>query len=298
MSLDLPVNPPCAPTPGRDGAGPSVHELGTARLVQQHLFPRELPRVPGWDWSGLCQPARAVAGDYYDLFEAAPGQVAVALGDVSGKGLGPALIMASLHALVRSRLPHRLADLPGLVADFDRYLRAVTPEAMFVTLFLGVLDVRTGRLCYVNAGHPAPFLVAGQGREPCRLSAGGTVLGILPGAAWEEGEADLGRGSVLALFSDGISDAANGDGARFGEAPVGAVLRASGALPAAAVLKRLLAAVTRFIGPAEPADDLSLVVIRRQSEASERRGRGDASQGHNRQGGRALPFVSASCVRG
>jgi sigma-B regulation protein RsbU (phosphoserine phosphatase) len=206
--------------------------------------------------------ARAVAGDYYDLFEAAPGQVTVALGDVSGKGLGPALIMASLHALVRSRLPHRLADLSGLVAELDRYLRAVTPEAMFVTLFLGVLDVGSGRLRYVNAGHPAPFLVAGQGREPRRLSVGGTVLGILPGAHWDEGTADLGRGSVLALFSDGISDAENGSGKRFGVGRIATVVRASGALPAAAVLKRLLEAVTRFIGPAEPMDDLSLVVLR------------------------------------
>jgi sigma-B regulation protein RsbU (phosphoserine phosphatase) len=272
MSLGIPVTPQFALTPGQNGPGSPFYELETARHVQQHLFPRDLPCVPGWDWAGRCRPARAVAGDYYDLFEAAPGHVAVALGDVSGKGLGPALIMVSLHALVRSRLPHRLADLPGLVAELDRYLRALTPEAMFVTLFLGVLDVRTGRLRYVNAGHPAPFLFEGQVGEARRLSAGGTVLGILPGADWEEGAADLGRGSVLALFSDGISDAENGDGARFGEARVGAALRASGALPAAAVLERLLEAVARFTGSAEPADDLSLVVIRRQAEASERDG--------------------------
>jgi sigma-B regulation protein RsbU (phosphoserine phosphatase) len=275
MSLDIPVNPPCAPTPGRGGAGSPAHELETARLVQQHLFPRELPRAPGWDWAGLCRPARAVAGDNYDLFEAAPGQVAVALGDVSGKGLGPALIMASLHALVRSRLPHRLADLTGLVAELDRYLRAGTPEAMFVTLFLGVLDVRTGRLRYVNAGHPAPFLFEGQGGEARRLSVGGTVLGIVPGAAYDGGAAELRPGSLLTLFSDGLSEADSDSGERFGEARVGAVLRASGALPAAAVLGRLLEAVARFTGSAEPADDLSLVVIRRQSEGSEGHGRGE-----------------------
>jgi sigma-B regulation protein RsbU (phosphoserine phosphatase) len=268
MSLGISANSPCALTPGRDGAGAAAQELETARHVQQHLFPRDLPRVPGWDWAGLCRPARAVAGDYYDLFEAAPGQVAVALGDVSGKGLGPALLMASLHALVRSRLPHRLADLPGLVGELDRFLRAVTPEATFVTLFLGVLDVRSGRLRYVNAGHPAPFLVAGQGREPRRLSVGGTVLGILPGADWEEGGADLGPGSVLALFSDGVSDADNGRGGRFGEERIAAVVRASGALPAAAVLERLLGAVARFTGSAGQVDDLSLVAIRRQPGAS------------------------------
>jgi sigma-B regulation protein RsbU (phosphoserine phosphatase) len=232
--------------------------------VQQHLFPRHLPRVPGWDWAAVCRPARTVAGDYHDLFEVAPGQVAVALGDVSGKGLGPALIMASLHALVRSRLPHRLADLPGLVTEIDRYLLTVTPDDLFVTLFLGVLDVRTGRLRYVNAGHPAPFVVHERNGEAERLSAGGTVLGILPGSSYKEGEVSLRGGSVLALFSDGVSEAGSGGG-QFGEARVEAVLHAAGTWPAAAILRRLLEEVADFTEPAESADDLSLVVIRRAS---------------------------------
>jgi sigma-B regulation protein RsbU (phosphoserine phosphatase) len=264
VSTRIPVIPHFSPTPGRNGAGSPFHELETARHVQQHLFPRDLPRVPGWDWAGLCRPARAVAGDYYDLFEAAPGQVAVALGDVSGKGLGPALIMASLHALIRSRLSHRLADLPGLLAELDRYLLAVTPDDMFVTLFLGVLDVRTGRLRYVNAGHPAPVLIAGQGGEPHRLDVGGTILGILPGAGYEEGTAELGPESVLALFSDGVTESRNAERELFGEQRLVRVLRTAGMAPPTAVVGRLLDAVAEFTGPTEPADDISLVVVRRQ----------------------------------
>src|SRR5947207_2302561 len=86
------------------------HDLETARQVQQSLFPKELPHVPCWEFAAKCRPARVVAGDYYDLFEAGPGQVAIALGDVSGKGLGPGLVMAGLHALIRCQLPQRTTD--------------------------------------------------------------------------------------------------------------------------------------------------------------------------------------------
>jgi sigma-B regulation protein RsbU (phosphoserine phosphatase) len=265
VATGIPLIRPLALPPGRDGVRATFQDLETARYVQQHLFPRNLPRVPGWEWAALCRPAREVAGDYYDLFEAAPGQVGVALGDVSGKGLGPALIMASLHTLVRSRLPQRLTDLTGLMAELDDYLVAITPEDMFVTLFLGVLDVRTDQLHYVNAGHPAPFLIGGQDGEARRLGVGGTILGILPDTAYEEGAAHLGPGSVLTLFSDGIIEAENGRGERFGEGRVGTLLRASPPSSPQAVLERLLEAVASFTGPAQQADDLSLVVVYRQS---------------------------------
>src|SRR5215831_7641241 len=100
------------------------HDLEEARRVQQRLFPRELPRLPGWDVAAAWWPARVVAGDYYDLFAVGPGHVAVALGDVAGKGLGPALVMAGLRAVVRSRLPDRAADLAGLLQELNDYLLA------------------------------------------------------------------------------------------------------------------------------------------------------------------------------
>jgi sigma-B regulation protein RsbU (phosphoserine phosphatase) len=204
-----------------------------------------------------------VAGDYYDLFEAAPGRLAVALGDVSGKGLGPALVMAGLHALVRSRLPDRVDDLPGLVAEANRYLLAVTPDDTFVTLFLAVLDVADGRLRYVNAGHPPALALGGNTSGVQRLRQGGTVLGMLAEAAFAQGEAVLAPGGSLVIYSDGLTEAAGCDGQLFGERRIVDVLRALPAAPAAALLDRLLGAVTDFTEGAAPADDLSLVIVRR-----------------------------------
>src|SRR5262249_62072222 len=121
-----------------------------AWTAQQNLFPRQLPAAPGWEFAAACRPARAVAGDYYDLFKAAPGRLAVALGDVAGKGLGPALVMAGLHALVRCRLSQMSDRLPALVEELNPYLLGSTPADLFVTLFLAVLDAPTGRLRYVH----------------------------------------------------------------------------------------------------------------------------------------------------
>jgi sigma-B regulation protein RsbU (phosphoserine phosphatase) len=184
---------------------------------------------------------------------------------VAGKGLGPALVMAGLHAWVRSRLPHRTADLPGLVGDLNSYLLASTPDDLFVSLFLAVLDGGTGCLRYVNAGHPGPILLAETGREADRLTAGGTVLGAIPGAGYEEGRAALAPGSVLALFSDGLTEAASVQGRQFGDQRVLEVLRAARHAPADEIVTRLQGAVERFQGPAARADDLSLVIVRRQA---------------------------------
>src|SRR5262249_40792768 len=132
-------------------AVPLLHlrDLETARQVQRNLFPRQLPCLPGWDLAAVCRPARIVAGDYHDLFTPVPGCLAIALGDVAGKGLGPALVMAHLHTLIRSRLPAHLADLAGLVNELNAHLLAVLPEEMFVTLFLAVVELDTGRMRYV-----------------------------------------------------------------------------------------------------------------------------------------------------
>jgi sigma-B regulation protein RsbU (phosphoserine phosphatase) len=231
--------------------------------VQQALFPRQLPPAPGWDLAAACRPARAVAGDYYDLFEVAPGRLAIALGDVAGRGLGPALVMAGLHALVRCRLPQTASRLAPLFKELNRYLLGSTPPDLFVTLFLALLDVRTGRLRYVNGGHPAPVLLDESVGEVVRLSAGGAVLGIQPRASYEQGEIELRPGSLLALFSDGLTEAADAKGEAFRERGVVEVLRAARALSAGSVLLRLLEAVERFTGRKEQSDDLSLVVVRR-----------------------------------
>jgi serine phosphatase RsbU (regulator of sigma subunit) len=226
-------------------------ELEGARQVQHGLFPRQLPHVPGWEFAALCRPARVVAGDYHDLFALAPGRLAVVLGDVSGKGLGPALVMEGLHALVRCRLPERAADLGGFLTELNGYLLATLPEWMFVMLFLSVLDVGTGRLGYANAGHPAPLLLPGREEDPLELAEGGTVLGILPEADYRVGRAYLRPGSLMVLFSDGLTEARDGGGQMFRKWRVAELLHGAWGWPATSVAGQLLAGVERFTAGAE-----------------------------------------------
>jgi sigma-B regulation protein RsbU (phosphoserine phosphatase) len=244
---------------------PSEHpspEMELARQVQQHLFPRQLPHAPRWEFAGVCRPARRVAGDYYDLFDIGSGRVAVAVGDVSGKGLGPALVASALHALIRSRLPMCADNLSSLADAANRYLLASTPDDLFVTLFVGVLDVTTGRLRYVNAGHPAPLLLPDGEPQVVELDRGGPPLGILPDAVHEEGHVMLPPGALLAVFSDGLTEARRENGEPFQTWRVATAMRDSRPLSARAALTRVLEEVAEFAGEADR-DDVTLVVVSR-----------------------------------
>jgi phosphoserine phosphatase RsbU/P len=240
-----------------------VQDLEAASRVQRKLFPERMPEASGWEFAGLCRPARVLAGDYYDIFDLTPGHVGLALGDVAGKGLGPSLVMAGLHAMIRSRLAQYADDLPRFMQELNQYLFASMPDDMFVTLFLAVLDERTGRLRYVNAGHPHPVLVTAKDPQPARLTTAGALLSVLPDVDYAEGAVYLEPGSVLALFSDGITDAVNGEGQSFQEQRIIQILRGAGSAPAATVLSRILAAVDRFVGMSELRDDIAVIVIRR-----------------------------------
>jgi serine phosphatase RsbU (regulator of sigma subunit) len=239
-------------------------DLEAASRVQRKLFPERMPQADGWEFAGLCRPARLLAGDYYDIFDLAPGQVGLALGDVAGKGLGPSLVMASLHAMIRSRLSQSTDALPRLLHELNQYLFASIPDDMFVTLFLAVLDEPTGRLNYVNAGHPHPVLVAANG-QGVRLTTAGPLLGVLPDAAYTSGEVPLQSGSLLAVFSDGVTDALNQNGEAFQTQRIIELLSRAGSSSAATVLSRILTAVEQFVGISELQDDIAAMVIRRKS---------------------------------
>jgi sigma-B regulation protein RsbU (phosphoserine phosphatase) len=240
--------------------------LEAARLVQQHLFPRELPCPDGWDVAAACRPARVVSGDYLDLFFLGKDRLALALGDVAGKGLGPALVMAGLRALVRSQLPHHARDLAGLMRELNDYLLASTPDDLFVTLFVGVLEVSTGRLRYVNAGHLPPLVLAGPGDgEAMRFTDGGTVLGMFAGAEYAEGQLRLRPDSVLALFSDGLTEATDPAGKMFHERRVVEELQGAWGGASDWMLARLLGSLERFTQGKEQEDDISVILLRHRS---------------------------------
>jgi sigma-B regulation protein RsbU (phosphoserine phosphatase) len=239
------------------------HDLETARRIQQHLFPQKLPRPDGWDVAAAFRPARVVAGDYLDLFWLGNDHLAVALGDVAGKGLGPALVMAGLRALVRSRLPHQACDLAGLLEEFNDYLLDSTPDDLFVTLFLGVLEVPTGRLRYANAGHLPPLVLAGPAEwEAMRLSERGTVLGMFPRAEFGEGRVRLRPGCLLSVFSDGLTEATDRDGKMFHERRVVEDLQGAWGQSSDEMLARLLGNLEQFTQGKEQEDDISVILLR------------------------------------
>jgi serine phosphatase RsbU (regulator of sigma subunit) len=244
-----------------DAADVLSRSLLEAQQVQQHLLPRELPRPDGWELAAAYRPARMVSGDYYDVFDAGPDRLALALGDVSGKGLGPALVMAGLRAALRSRLHDGAGSLAAVLCDLNAYLLGSTPDDMFVTLFVGVLEVGTGRLRYANAGHPPPLVLPPTAGEPLRLDVGGPVLGVVADACFEEAQVVLRPGSLLALFSDGLIEASNEAGRRFHERRLCETLRAGCHASASRLLAGVLDAVEQFRGTAAVADDISVLLL-------------------------------------
>jgi serine phosphatase RsbU (regulator of sigma subunit) len=238
-------------------------DLDEARRVQELLFPHTLPHLPGWDLAAAYRPARIVAGDYCDVVDLGDGQLAFALGDVSGKGLGPALVMAGLRALVHASLPPQRTDLAALMRELNLYLFATTPDDMFVTLFLAVLDVGTGQLHYVNAGHVPPLVLGSFDSEPMRFAVSGPVLGIQTGAVHEEHQVNLRPGSLLAVFSDGVTEALDRHGRMFHQRRLVEALAEGSHDTAAQTMNQILHAVERFTEGAEPTDDLSIILLRR-----------------------------------
>lgn len=239
------------------------HELAIAREVQAQLFPKEKPVVQGVEIEAVCRPARVVSGDYYDFLPLGPGRLGIALADISGKGISSALIMASLQAALRSqalfngRGPGGTAEI---MARLNQHLYRSTAPDRFATFFYGIYDVQSHRLEYTNAGHPAPFYIAGQ--QVQRLSAGGTVLGLFDNCRYESQFIDIAPGSLLIAYSDGLTEAENADGEEFDDQRVLNVALRLRDGPASTVLKDLLQGVDQWTGPAEQLDDLTLIVAR------------------------------------
>jgi serine phosphatase RsbU (regulator of sigma subunit) len=241
----------------------TLSDLEQARLVQQQLLPRKLPCLPGWDIAVAYLPARVVSGDYCDVIDLGGGLVAFALGDVSGKGLGPALVMAGLRALIHSRLPQQRTNLAALMRELNIYLLATMPDDMFVTLFLAVLDVSMGQIHYINAGHLPPLVLAGPDAEPMRFTNSGPVLGILPDIHFEDHTVSIEPGSLLAVFSDGVTEATDVGGKMFHQSRVVESLQKGWDPSATHVLEHLLQSVERFSKNVEQADDISAILLRR-----------------------------------
>lgn len=239
-------------------------EIEIASEVQQRLFPQCTPEVPGIDLAGGCRPALGVGGDYYDMFKVNDDCLALALGDVSGKGIPAALLMASLRASLRSIADDGCSDLARIVTRLNKQVHEASAASRYATFFFAIYKPRSGELRYVNAGHNPPFVIR-DGSEPVRLEAGGMVVGLLKETAYMEGMVQLQKGDLLLTFTDGISEAMTEQDEEWGEERMLSAVLAVRSLSAKQILQSTMDAADVFTGGAPQHDDMTLMVLKVES---------------------------------
>ncbi len=241
-------------------------ELSLARRVQLDLFPAEDSETVALPFAARCVPALQVGGDLYDVFETDDGEVALVLGDVSGKGLPAALLMGVVQGAVRASCGTGAAANHEQAAERLNHLLCMkTARERFVSLFWCFFDRQANVLRYINAGHLPPLLVRYEeaaGPRIIRLDQGGPVLGLLPGARYTEAVEPVLPGDLLVVFSDGILEATDAAGEEFGEEGIVASIEQNWTKPPAAICNAVIDAVGRFLGKELPHDDQTLLVVR------------------------------------
>jgi sigma-B regulation protein RsbU (phosphoserine phosphatase) len=260
-------------------------ELAIAQEVQAQLFPRQVTELESLEVHGFCRPARTVSGDYYDFLTASSHKLILAVGDISGKGISAALLMATIHSAVRAYSVESLPQMrepaavgavagrimaawpegieisPGaLLGLLNHQLYESTPPEKYATLFLGVYDGRSHRLTYSNGGHLPPILIGTDGAIR-RLEAGGTVVGLFESVIYDEGSAEMHPGEIFLAYSDGVTEPENEFG-EFGEERLIDLVSENRNLPLLQISQTVTSAVDDWIGDNEQPDDITLVLAR------------------------------------
>jgi sigma-B regulation protein RsbU (phosphoserine phosphatase) len=263
------------------------NELAIAQEVQAQLFPRQVSELESLEVHGFCRPARTVSGDYYDFLTASFHKLILAVGDISGKGISAALLMATIHSAVRAYSMENLPQMrepvavgavagsgrvmatwpegievsPGaLLSLLNHQLYESTPPEKYATLFLGIYDGRSHHLTYSNGGHLPPILINKDGTIR-RLEAGGTVVGLFDNMTYEEGAVEMHPGEILLAYSDGVTEPEN-DFGEFGEQRLIDLVRDNRDLPLPQISQIVTMAVDDWIGDKEQPDDVTLVLAR------------------------------------
>ncbi|MFZ0418449.1 MAG: SpoIIE family protein phosphatase [Candidatus Sulfotelmatobacter sp.] len=262
-------------------------ELAIAQEVQAQLFPRQVSELESLEVHGFCRPARTVSGDYYDFLTASSHKLILAVGDISGKGISAALLMATIHSAVRAYSVESLPQMRepvavGAVAGAGRIMAAwpegievspgallgllnhqlyeSTPPEKYATLFLGIYDGRSHQLTYSNGGHLPPILI-GENGAVRRLEAGGTVVGLFDNMTYDEGTVQMHPGEIFIAYSDGVTEPENEFG-EFGEERLIDLVSANRHLPLIQISQAVTSAVDDWIGDNEQPDDITLVLAR------------------------------------
>ena len=245
-------------------------ELDIAREVQRQLFPQSVPKVPGLDLYGICKAARSVSGDYYDFLKLDEYRVGLVLGDVSGKGISAALLMAAIQSALRAQFYDGFAggsnsmltqySTAHVIDRLNRQIYASTPLEKYVTFFFAIYDARTRNLSYTNAGHLPPVLFRDGKVE--RLRTGGTVVGLFPSVGYEVGDIRLEPNDLLLAYTDGITEPENTYGEEFGESRLLEVARGMLDASPEVLVTEIYRSVDEWTGSPELQDDMTLMLAR------------------------------------
>jgi sigma-B regulation protein RsbU (phosphoserine phosphatase) len=252
-------------------------EIEIAREVQERLFPQKLPPVAEVDYCGRCRTALGVGGDYYDFLALPGGMLGVALGDISGKGIPAALMMASLQASLRAEAMRAGNEIAELMSRVNQALYEASSADRYATFFYAQFDPASRRLSYVNGGHCAPLLFRAGGADEAagaagaerlgskkieRLDEGGPVIGLIPECAYQQAELTLAAGDLLVIFTDGVSEAMNSALEEWGEDRLISTVRATQGCDASEIITRIMQAADQFAAGAPQHDDMTLIVLR------------------------------------
>jgi sigma-B regulation protein RsbU (phosphoserine phosphatase) len=251
-------------------------ELAIAREVQNQLFPKDVPFTKTLELKGVCNPARMVSGDYYDFMALGENALAFAIGDVAGKGISAALLMATVQSSFRSQIRGSLemavsvgpqttrvsVSTSNLVSHLNKQLFADTSPEKYATFYLGVYEEATSTLTYTNAGHLPPLLI--RNGETVRLDVNGMVVGAFPFALYGESQTHLEPGDLVVFFTDGITEPENAYGEMFGEERLIDLVVRNAHLDNREIIESIMDAVHQWTGSDELQDDMTLLLVRKR----------------------------------
>ena len=239
----------------------AAQELEIAKQVQARLFPQRLPAISALDYAGVCVQARSVGGDYYDFLDLGPNRVALVIGDIAGKGMAAALLMANLQANLRSQCVSAMDHLEQFLGSVNRLLFQNTATSSYATLFFAEYDHRLERVRYANCGHLSGLILRRNGTLE-RLEPTCTVVGLFEDWKCCVSESRLDEGDLLALYTDGVTESSDSSDEEFGEARLIEELRAHSGLPSAELANTIVQKVLHFSAP-EQFDDITLIIAKR-----------------------------------
>jgi sigma-B regulation protein RsbU (phosphoserine phosphatase) len=235
-------------------------EVEIAREVQERLFPQKFPQVAGLDCFGFCRPARGVGGDYYDFLDLQAGRIGIAIGDVSGKGIAAALLMASLQASLRGQAMAGNHDLAALMRNVNKLVYDASPGNKYATFFYGEFDPVTREFAYVNGGHNPPVVLRGE--ETLLLEATGPVVGLLPGVDYSMETCKLQPGDIVVCYTDGLNEAMNEQDEEWDDERFIAAARSCVRDGAKDMIQAIFRKADAFTGAAKQHDDMTLLIVK------------------------------------